>query len=552
MSSEDETATLRARLEASRAENEVLLQQITRLCLYIEQTSGGTVDPIEIMHGRDAPLIRPSPPATPTSGGWLRGLLSRTGFVADGNDGLARERAHPATSQGAFASPPSGSKSASQAEQLSPSKSTESTEAGADATIDDSPLVENGVAAATFAWRGDPEAVAELERNLSESQFVAEATLDGAGLTRLPSSPTMWLQLARTLTSLSLNSNGLVELPVAMGKLRHLRKLRMEGNLLRELPAPILALTRLEELGLACNQLTGLPEGIGNLSRLTELWLVSNEISYLPQSIGTLTRLRKLELSANALHELPRSIAKLRALTHLWLSNNSLSTFPQPLCALDHLEVLDVHGNQLTTIPRVVGTMPALKTLLLEGNPLSFPPVGVVAQGAAAVLDYVRSHRQSDLMSSDAERSLKAVQAYRGRLAESIDAQEEQQPHIKGSSGARGEAAVVAPPSGGGGGRAASPKDAELPASSAKRLAFEAMEHEHDLHPPAGEAAAASAVEDSAEPADEAAAVADLADADSESSTIEGSTSAVLGHSAPPKETPPQPPRRGRNASFFD
>ena len=166
MSSEDETATLRARLEASRAENEVLLQQITRLCLYIEQTSGGTVDPIEIMHGRDAPLIRPSPPATPTSGGWLRGLLSRTGFVADGNDGLARERAHPATSQGAFASPPSGSKSASQAEQLS-AAIDESTEAGADETIDDSPLVEM---AGTFARRGD-RAAAELERNLSESQF---------------------------------------------------------------------------------------------------------------------------------------------------------------------------------------------------------------------------------------------------------------------------------------------------------------------------------------------------------------------------------------------
>jgi hypothetical protein len=100
-------------------------------------------------------------------------------------------------------------------------------------------------------------------------------------------------------------------------------------------------------------------------------------------------------------------------------------TFPQYLCALDALEHLDMHGNQLTTIPRAVGTMPSLKALLLGGNPLSFPPSGVVAQGPQAVLEYVRRHRQSDLLSSDAERSLKQVAQYRDRLASSIDAQEE-------------------------------------------------------------------------------------------------------------------------------
>ena len=149
-----------------------------------------------------------------------------------------------------------------------------------------------GVAGGSFEWRGDPEAIGELERKLAQSRYVSECVLDGVGLTRLPSEPSMWAHLGRTLSVLSLNSNGLVELPSAVGRLQQLRKLRLEGNLLRELPAPVLELKRLEELSCGCNQLTGLPEGIASLSSLVELYLVSNEISYLPQSIGALRRLR--------------------------------------------------------------------------------------------------------------------------------------------------------------------------------------------------------------------------------------------------------------------
>ena len=82
----EETAQLRAALEAAKSENELLLEQITRLCCHIEQTSGGAVDPIEVMHGRAPPEIKTTPPATPASS-WIRGLLSRTGIVDDGGAG---------------------------------------------------------------------------------------------------------------------------------------------------------------------------------------------------------------------------------------------------------------------------------------------------------------------------------------------------------------------------------------------------------------------------------------------------------------------------------
>ena len=421
----EEAERLRAELQASRAENEILLQQITRLCLHIESNLG--VDPIEIMHGR-TPAVK-SPLAAEAPGGWLRGLFSgRSGSRS--NDASADT---PSSRRSTQVPAPSFTASADMGGSVDRDHdagrgagiSSGSSSSNGGIPLDDELLPVHSVAGASFEWRGDPEAIDELERKLAESRSVAEVVLNGTGLTRLPSGPSMWLHLSRTLSSLSLNSNSLMELPSSVSKLQQLRKLRLEGNLLRELPVPILDLKRLEELGLGCNQLTGLPDGIGGLTSLMELWLVSNEISYLPTSMGSLSRLQKLELSANALHELPRSLGKLSSITHLWLGDNSIATFPQHLCALDTLEHLDLSKNQISIVPRAAGTMPALKTLLLADNPLTFPPTGVVAQGSVAVLEYIRRHKHSDVQSSEAERSIRQIAAYRDRLASTIDAQEE-------------------------------------------------------------------------------------------------------------------------------
>ena len=448
----DPIVAMRGELEAARAENHMLIEQMTRLCLYIENSTG--VDPIEVMHGRappPEPRRMPSPPSQPSpqarddveERGWIRGLLSRTGLSGERDAGLSGERG-PKPVRGASSAhrarashPDAIARDPIASEAIASEGGTRgAVGAGAAATAEEEEDEEPPtiIAGGTFEWRGDPEAMGELERKLMESRSVAEVSLDGTGLTRLPSALPMWSHLGRTLTQISLNGNGLLELPLAFSKLRNLRRLFLEGNLLRELPPPVLSLVKLEELGMGCNQLTGLPEGIGSLRKLAEVWLVSNEISYLPQSFGQLTRLRKLELSANALHELPRSFGKLTGLTHLWMSGNSLSIFPQHLCALDQLELLDLHSNSLMSIPRAVATMPALKTLMLANNPLSFPPPGVVAQGPAAVLDYIRRHRHTDLMTTDAERSLKQVLAHRERLATSVDAHEESYRHHTGGS----------------------------------------------------------------------------------------------------------------------
>ena len=82
---------------------------------------------------------------------------------------------------------------------------------------------------------------------------------------------------------------------------------------------------------------------------------------------------------------------------------------------------------------------------MLANNPLSFPPPGVVAQGPATVLDYIRRHRHTDLMTTDAERSLKQVLAYRERLASSVDAHEETHRHLTGGSKAASPRATAPP-----------------------------------------------------------------------------------------------------------
>ena len=225
-------AAAKAELAAAKAENEMLLQQITRLCLHIEATSGA--DPIEIMHGRAPPVPRPRRAASPTpsaassSGSWFRGIFARVPGLGGGDyaAGDASTRAGGASSSmrtgSAMGEDEDGRSEASFASSMMPPPSSyagsaiggEAPPAETAAFVDEMPPIGEGVVAGvTFEWRGDPEAIGELERKLGQSQFVAECMLDGCGLARLPTEPAVWTHLARTLTILSLNSNGLVELP---------------------------------------------------------------------------------------------------------------------------------------------------------------------------------------------------------------------------------------------------------------------------------------------------------------------------------------------------
>ena len=54
------------------------------------------------------------------------------------------------------------------------------------------------------------------------------------------------------------------------------------------------------------------------------------------------------------------------------------------------LEFIDLTSNRITNVPRAVAYMPKLRSLGLQGNPLVFPPPGVLSQGDAALLDFIK------------------------------------------------------------------------------------------------------------------------------------------------------------------
>jgi internalin A len=70
--------------------------------------------------------------------------------------------------------------------------------------------------------------------------------------------------------------------------------------------------------------------------------------------------------------------------------NNLIIVLPVLFLALSNLEELDLSLNQLFDLPPEIGALADVLELLLGDNPLVTPPPEVVAQGAMAILAYLR------------------------------------------------------------------------------------------------------------------------------------------------------------------
>ncbi len=153
-------------------------------------------------------------------------------------------------------------------------------------------------------------------------------------LARLP----LLSPLAKTLTSLNLDS---VAGAGALHELRTLTRLQLLalGNLqLREVPAEIgRNFTQLHTLNLRANGFTSLPmENLRVLGNSLEvLDLSDNQLAQLPFDISQLWRVRVLNLSNNRLTELSPGVARLSGLTSLNLAYNpDLKELPSSLSLL--------------------------------------------------------------------------------------------------------------------------------------------------------------------------------------------------------------------------
>ncbi len=122
-------------------------------------------------------------------------------------------------------------------------------------------------------------------------------------------------RLRKPLTSLSLDSCGLLHLPDDIGQLRNLRTLNVSYNLLEQLPAAICDLPNLTTLYVNNNRLVELPAEIGKLSATLEfIYADVNRIDEIPASAERLYKLRTLWVQGNPVRRLPKG---LRALKHL-------------------------------------------------------------------------------------------------------------------------------------------------------------------------------------------------------------------------------------------
>ena len=230
--------------------------------------------------------------------------------------------------------------------------------------------------------------------------------------------------LARSLTSLDLVRNKLVEVPEALFDLRQLRQLKLGANPittlsprvaelsalrllslysceLMDVPPEIGECVELRSLNLDMNKLSGtsLPEALGALLHLRSLSLAGlggpcdDERAVLPRSIGRLTALRSLDLSRSflsmaALSEgSSSSVWCLAGLRRLDLSNCGLSVLSPLVAQLRDLEELCLSGNDLCGVPDSVATLQSLRQLRLDNNPLRRERGGTLRASRRGELD---------------------------------------------------------------------------------------------------------------------------------------------------------------------
>jgi len=153
-------------------------------------------------------------------------------------------------------------------------------------------------------------------------------------------------------------------------------------------------MTHLTSLSIKSNLLVELPELISRLHLLTSLVASQNRLSHIPDSLGNLTELALLDLTDNALSQIPRTSSKLLALRNLRVDNNCLVQLPDGLGLLPELRELHAKNNKLTALPIDLCQTETLRILDVDVNPMRMPPAEIVERGLRAIFDFLsRLHR---------------------------------------------------------------------------------------------------------------------------------------------------------------
>lgn len=189
---------------------------------------------------------------------------------------------------------------------------------------------------------------------------------------KLKTFPSEILDLERTVRTIDLTNNRIVDIPMEICKLINMQRLILGDNLIERLPTNLGKLQALKVLTLDGNRLTTLPSELGLLVRLEKFSISGNMLTSLPETIGSLRNLLLINVSNNKLSSLPESIGSCYSLEELEADGNSIDELPTSICNLVHLKSLSLNNNNVNQIPQnILKDCKALQNISLHDNPIS-------------------------------------------------------------------------------------------------------------------------------------------------------------------------------------
>ncbi|OIW20022.1 hypothetical protein TanjilG_31940 [Lupinus angustifolius] len=189
---------------------------------------------------------------------------------------------------------------------------------------------------------------------------------------KLKTFPAEILDLDRSVRTLDLTHNRIVEIPMEISKLVNVQRLVFADNLIERLPTNLGKLQSLKLMNLDGNKISYLPDELGQLVRLERLSISGNLLTSLPATIGSLRNLLLLNVSNNKLKSLPESVGSCFSLEELQANDNLIEDLPSSVCNLSNLKSLCFDNNNVKQIPStLLKDCKVLQNLSLHGNPIS-------------------------------------------------------------------------------------------------------------------------------------------------------------------------------------
>ncbi|KAH9778049.1 Leucine-rich repeat (LRR) family protein [Citrus sinensis] len=130
---------------------------------------------------------------------------------------------------------------------------------------------------------------------------------------KLKTFPDDVLNLDKSVRTLDLTHNKIVDIPMEISKLINIQRLVLDDNHIERLPVNLGKLQSLKVMTLDGNRITSLPDELGQLVRLERLSILGNMLTCLPETIGSLRN-----IPANLLKDC-------KALQNISLHNNPIS-----------------------------------------------------------------------------------------------------------------------------------------------------------------------------------------------------------------------------------